>query len=70
VLGLEVRWEAQLGEIFETVCDDGIEGVVEAGEIVGVDGGGVAVDVVLEVLAEEAGAVPGQAAGEGLQEEA
>ena len=31
---------------------------------------GVAVDVILKVLAEEAGAVPGQAAGARLQEEA
>src|SRR6266851_4891225 len=70
VVGLEVRWKAQLGKVLEAVSDDGIEGVVEAGEIVRVNGGGVAVDVVLKVLAEEAGAVPGQAAGAGLQEEA
>ena len=42
----------------------------KAGEIEGFDGRGVAVDVILEVLTEEAGAVPGQAAGAWLEEEA
>ena len=62
--------EAELGEVFEAVGEDGVEGVVEAGEVEGFDGGGVAVDVVLKVLAEKAGAVPGKAAGARLEEEA
>ena len=62
--------EAELGEVLEAAGEDGVEGVGEAGEVVGMMARGVAVDVVLEVLAEEAGAVPGQTAGAGLEEEA
>ncbi len=50
--------------------DDGVEAVMEAREIDGFDGCGVAVDVILKVLAEQAGAIPWQAAGARLQEEA
>ena len=63
------RRKAELGQVLEATREDGIEGVVEAGEVVGNDLRGVAVDVVLKVLAEETGAVPGQAAGTWLQEE-
>jgi len=63
-------WKAELGEIFKAAREDGIEGVVKAGEVVRDDLRGVAVDVVLKVLTEEAGAVPGQATGARLQEEA
>ena len=69
-LRLEMGRQAELGKVFEAAREDGIEGVVEAGEVVRDDLCGVAVDVVLKVLAEEAGAVPGQAAGAGLEEEA
>src|SRR5271170_2480171 len=62
--------EAELGEVFEAAGEDGVEGVVEGGEVVGFDAGGVAVDVILKVLAEEAAAIPGVAAGAGLEEEA
>jgi len=69
-LGLELGRQAELGKVFEAAREDGIEGVVEAGEVVRDDLGGVAVDVILKVLAEETGAVPGEAAGARLEEEA
>jgi hypothetical protein len=65
-----MRWETQFGKILKVTDEDGIEGVVEAGAVVGLDGCGVAVDVILKVLTEESGAVPGQTAGARLEEEA
>ncbi len=61
-LRLEGRWETELGKVLEAAGEDGIEGVVKAGEIVRDNLCGVAVDVILKALAEETGAVPGQAA--------
>ncbi len=65
-----MRAEAKFGEIFIAVGDDGVEGVVEARKIEGFNAGGVAVDVILKVLAQKTAAIPGMAAFARLQEEA
>src|SRR5205823_11278215 len=49
-LRLETSRQAELGEIFEAAREDGVEGVVEAGEVERDDLGGVAVDEVLTEL--------------------
>ena len=67
---MKIGWEAELRKIFEATREDGIEGVVETREIVRDDLGRVAVDVILKMSAEKAGAIPWQAAGPRLEEEA
>ena len=49
-LRLELWREAELGKKFEAAREDGVKGVVEDSEVVGVDLRGVAVDVILKML--------------------
>ncbi len=68
--GLFGRAKAQLWMILEASTEDVVEVPVEELVVHRLDGGSVAVDVVLEVFAQEAGAVPRQAEWPWLQEEA
>src|ERR1700758_5007939 len=64
------RAEAELGVVLEATEKDVIEEVGELAAIARSDARRVGVNVVLKVFAEETGAVPGETAGAGLQEEA
>ena len=67
---LLVGTEAELGVVLEAAEKDVVEELGELAAVAWDDARGVGVDVVLEVAAEEAGAVPGEIACAGLQEEA
>ena len=67
---LFVRQKAELGVVLEAAKEDVVEERAEFTAIARENARGVGVDVVLEMTAEETGAVPRERTGAGLQKEA